>query len=139
MSGHPTNTVPGKKEKYTWEEFERDVKKIAAWARGRQVKNIYGIPRGGLVLAVKLSHTLNLPLVLSREDISRDTLIVDDIIDEGNTIDRLLASIGEHHHIASIFYNKEAKHAPHFFVREKKNWVIFPWETEETSKYDQTI
>lgn len=126
-------------EKYTWEEFDVDCKKIAAWAKERHIKNIYGIPRGGLVAAVKLSHLLDIPLVLNREDISRDTLIVDDIIDEGNTIERLLASIGEHHHIASIFYNKTAKHAPHFFVREKISWVIFPWETEQTSKYDQTI
>lgn len=131
--------MPETKEKYTWEEFDDDCEKIAAWASGRHIKNIYGIPRGGLVLAVKLSHLLDIPLVLNREDISRDTLIVDDIIDEGNTIERLLASIGEHHHIASIFYNKTAKHAPHFFVKKKNGWVIFPWETEETSKYDETI
>lgn len=124
---------------YTWEEFEKDCKEIAAWAKGRHVKNIYGIPRGGLVVAVKLSHLLDVPLVLNREDISRDTLIVDDIIDEGNTVERLLASIGEHHHIASLFYNTTAKHTPHFFVREKKTWVLFPWETKKTSKYDETI
>ncbi|MDO8520906.1 MAG: hypothetical protein Q7S52_02220 [bacterium] len=128
-----------KTEKYTWEAFEEDCKKIAVWAEGQHIKNIYGIPRGGLVAAVKLSHLLDIPLVLNRDDISRDTLIIDDIIDEGNTIERLIASIGEHHHIASIFYNKTAKHTPHFFVREKKSWVVFPWETEQTSKYDQTI
>jgi hypoxanthine phosphoribosyltransferase len=126
-------------EKYTWGEFEEDCKKIAGWASERHVKNVYGIPRGGLVVAVKLSHLLDIPLVLNREDISRDTLIVDDIIDEGNTLERLLAAIGEHHHIASLFYNKTAKHAPHFFAREKKSWVLFPWETEQTSKYDLTI
>lgn len=131
--------MPPKTEKYTWKEFEEDCEKIAHWAKGRHVKNIYGIPRGGLVAAVKLSHLLDIPLVLNREDISRDTLIIDDIIDEGNTIERLLAAIGEHHHIASIFYNKTAKHAPHFYAREKKSWVVFPWETEETSRYDQTI
>lgn len=131
--------MTSKKEKYTWQKFDLDCKKIAAWAQGRHIKNIYGIPRGGLVIAVKLSHLLDIPLVLNRDDISGSTLIVDDIIDEGNTIERLLAVIGEHHHIASIFYNKSAKRAPHFFAREKKNWVVFPWETNATSKYDQTI
>lgn len=126
-------------EKYTWEAFEVDCKKIAAWAKGRHVKNIYGIPRGGLVVAVKLSHLLDVPLILNRDDISRDTLIVDDIVDKGNTIERLLASIGEHHHIASIYSNKAARHVQHFFVRDNKSWVVFPWETEKTSKYDQTI
>ena len=131
--------MPIKKEKYTWEKFDKDCKKIAVWARGQHIKNIYGIPRGGLVIAVKVSHLLDIPVVLNRDDISGATLIVDDIIDEGATIKRLLALIGEHHQVASIFYNKSAKHAPHFFVREKKNWVVFPWETNETSKYDQTI
>ncbi|OGZ08407.1 MAG: hypothetical protein A3D65_03525 [Candidatus Lloydbacteria bacterium RIFCSPHIGHO2_02_FULL_50_13] len=126
-------------EKYTWEDFEEDCRKIALWADGRHIKNVYGIPRGGLVAAVKLSHLLDIPLVLNRDDISRDTLIVDDIIDEGNTIDRLIKMAGEPHHVASIFYNKSAKHAPHFYLREPKCWVLFPWETEQTSKYDQTI
>src|SRR3989338_5561122 len=122
-----------KTEKYTWEEFEKDCAAIANWASGRHIKTIYGIPRGGLVPAVKLSHILDIPLVLNRDDISRDTLIIDDIIDEGNTIDRLIKMAGEPHHVASIFYNKSAKHAPHFYLREPKCWVLFPWETEQTS------
>ncbi|MEK7118076.1 MAG: hypothetical protein AAB869_00515 [Patescibacteria group bacterium] len=128
-----------KTEKYTWGAFEEDCKKIAEWAKGRHIKNIYGIPRGGLVVAVKLSHLLDAPLVLNRDDISRDTLIVDDIVDKGDTVRRLLANIGEHHHVASIFSNKFAKRMPNFFVRENTIWVVFPWETERTSKYDQTI
>lgn len=131
--------MPKKIKKYTWKEFDMDCKKIAAWAHGQHIKNIYGIPRGGLVIAVKLSHLLDIPLVLNRDDISSATLVVDDIVDEGNTIQRLLALIGEHHQVASIFYNKSAKYTPHFFVREKESWVVFPWETNKTSKYDQTI
>jgi hypoxanthine phosphoribosyltransferase len=130
------NTV---REQYTWEEFEHDCVKIAAWAKTKHVKNVYGIPRGGLVIAVKLSHLLDLPVVLNRDDISPDTLIVDDIVDGGGTIERLLALTGRHSHIASIFYNKSATHAPHFFVREKSGWVVFPWETERSSKYDGTL
>lgn len=128
-----------KLEKYRWEEFDADCAKIAAWAKSRHIKNIYGIPRGGLIAAVCLSHLLDLPVVLNRDDISRDTLIIDDIIDKGDTIERLLSAIGEHHHVASLFYNKDAKHAPHFYARERTSWVLFPWETEQTSKYDDTI
>ena len=40
-------------------------------------KNIYGLPRGGLIPAVMLSHRLEIPLV--KGDIGPDTLIVDDI------------------------------------------------------------
>ncbi|OGZ06181.1 MAG: hypothetical protein A3C93_05665 [Candidatus Lloydbacteria bacterium RIFCSPHIGHO2_02_FULL_54_17] len=131
--------MPEKVEKYTWEEFEEDCVKVALWAEGRHIKNVYGIPRGGLVAAVRLSHLLDVPVVLNRDDISRDTLIIDDIIDKGDTVERLLSVIGEHHHVASLYFNKAAKHAPHFFARERKSWVLFPWETERTSKYDKTI
>ena len=91
------------------------------------------------MIAVRLSHLLDIPVVLSKDDIAKGTLIVDDIIDEGNTIERLLSSIGEHHHIASLYFNKTAKHAPHYFAREKKTWVVFPWETDRSSKYDGTV
>lgn len=126
-------------EKYTWEEFEKDCEKIATWAKKLNIKNIYGIPRGGLVIAVKLSHLLDVPIVLNRDDISPDTLIVDDIVDGGHTIERVLAITGRRGHVASIFFNTTATRTPHFFVREKTSWVVFPWETEQTSKYDQTI
>lgn len=128
-----------KREQYSWQEFDKDSEKIAAWAKERHIRNIYGIPRGGLVIAVKLSHLLDLPIVLTRDDITPDTLVVDDIIDGGGTLDRLLAQIGKHQHIASLFHNPTAKCAPTFYAREKTGWVIFPWETKETSRYDFTV
>ncbi|MBI4087388.1 MAG: hypothetical protein HY434_00970 [Candidatus Liptonbacteria bacterium] len=128
------------KEYYTWRQFDEDAKKMAAWAKDRNFSGVYGIPRGGLVIAVKLSHLMNTPLVLSREDITRRTLIVDDIIDGGGTVRRLMASLGQGFEVASIYFNKAAVDAtPSFFAREKKRWVIFPWETEETSRYDGTV
>lgn len=128
-------------EKYTWSLFEKDCEKIATWARVRKFKNIYGIPRGGLILAVKLSHLLNLPIVLDKKDINKKTLIVDDIIDGGDTIERLFSFLGRGKKItiASIFYNHSSKIKPDFFVREKIKWVIFPWETNKSSKYDGTL
>ena len=129
------------KKKYSWSQFEKDVQKISAWAGARDFKNIYGIPRGGLVLAVKLSHILEIPVILDRNDISRDTLVVDDIIDKGVTLKRFLSSFGVRCCVASIFLTKTSEIRPTFFVREKneKPWIIFPWETKETSRYDRTV
>ena len=42
--------------KYTWKEFDEDVKKIVEWLKDKNFSNIYGVPRGGLPLAVKLSN-----------------------------------------------------------------------------------
>jgi len=124
---------------YTWQKFEKDCKKIAAWARRKGFKNIYGIPRGGLVVAIKLSHLLDIPLVLNKEDVMRKTLIVDDVVDAGKTIERLILAIGNKRSVASLYFADGAKMKPDFFVRCKKKWIIFPWETTATSKYDNTI
>lgn len=127
------------KQIYSWFEFEEDVKKIAAWARLQNFKSVYGIPRGGLVLAVKLSHLLDIPLTLHREDITPATLVVDDIVDKGATLERFLFSVDRNCCIASIFLNETSSQKPSFFVRKKERWVVFPWETEETSRYDTTV
>ena len=46
------------------------------------VDSIMGLPRGGLIPAVMLSHRLGLPLVSKP---TKGTLIVDDICDSGET------------------------------------------------------
>ena len=58
---------------------------------GLKFKNIYGVPRGGLIPAVILSHKLNIPLV--KGDIGPDTLVIDDICDSGETLDKLVKNI----------------------------------------------
>ena len=126
-------------QNYTWAEFDKDAKKIAAWAKEKGFKSLYGIPRGGLVLAVVLSHLLDVPVLLSREDITRDTLIVDDIVDGGKTIQGLLTSLGGTFSVASIYCNETAPVRQDFFVRKKEKWVVFPWETLNSSKYDGTF
>lgn len=133
MSGLKT-----KKQYYKWNEFEKDTKKIAEWARKEKFKSVYGIPRGGLILAVKLSHLLDIPQVLYANDITPNTLVVDDIVDSGATMDRFLFSFGTKIKFASIFSDAQVKTKPNFSVRNKKGWVIFPWETDETSRYDGT-
>ena len=119
---------------YTWQQFDADCRKIAAWAKGKNFKNVYGIPRGGLPVAVKLSHLLDLPLTLDTKDITPRTLVAEDIVDTGKTIERLFRSCGENIKVASLYVGPKTKTKPNFFVRKKKNWVLFPWETASTSK-----
>ncbi|MEY2749954.1 MAG: hypothetical protein RLZZ168_1970 [Cyanobacteriota bacterium] len=48
----------------SWQEFDRAVEQLAAHARQLpEPCGIHGVPRGGLVLAVALSHRLELPLL----------------------------------------------------------------------------
>lgn len=125
-------------DQYTWQQFDEDCEKIAAWARNKDFKTLYGIPRGGLIVAVRLSHVLDIPIVLNKDDITRQTLIVDDIVDTGNTMKYLLSLLGDDAHIASLYVSADAAVQPQFSARRKESWVIFPWETTGTSRYDHT-
>ncbi len=128
------------KEYYTWTQFDEDCEKIKNWAKGHNFKNIFGIPRGGLVVGVRLSHLLNLPMVFEVKDITEMTLVVDDISDSGKTLKMLQAKIGNLPiTVAALFLERKSNFIPAFFCREKTKWVVFPWETDETSKYDSTF
>lgn len=125
---------------YGWEEFDADCEKIAQWAKDKNFTNVYGIPRGGLIIAVKISHLLDIPMVLEKKDISIGTLVVDDIVDKGNTLIRLMGLLNIQSFVtASLYLDPESVVRPDFFVNIKKNWVQFPWETRQSSRYDGTF
>lgn len=131
------------KEYYSWTEYNQDIKELVKQIKAKKLDfdNIYGLPRGGLVVAVSLSHALDKPLIFDVEKITSRTLLVDDIIETGGTLRRLVEKLKlTNPPIAMIYYNKEkATIRPTVYAREQTKWVIFPWETEQSSKYDQTI
>jgi hypoxanthine phosphoribosyltransferase len=113
------------KELMTWEMFHYAIIKLGEKIKShKDFKNIYGIPRGGLVVAVALSHYLNIPLIIHEEDITIDTLIVDDISDTGNTLSRYPNNI-----LATIYITNHTKVIPnHYVFTRKSDWVTYPWE-----------
>ncbi len=48
---------------FTWEEFDKSVEYIAKKCKFLEFSGIYGVPRGGLCLAVALSHKLKINLI----------------------------------------------------------------------------
>jgi uncharacterized protein len=92
---------------------------------GVQIKSITGIQRGGLIPAVMISHKLNIPYV-SR--INKDTLVVDDICDTGQT---LQDSIGLY--TAALHYKPTAMTTPDFYAKEVgPEWIVYPWERKDS-------
>lgn len=85
--------------------------------------SIYGIPRGGLIPAVMLSHKTGLPLV---QTIGKDTLVVDDICDSGVTMSKMPGqfTLVLHHkpHTSCFTPNIYGK------VHKGEEWLIYPWE-----------
>ncbi len=131
------------KEYYSWQEYDRDARVIGVTLAGQSdnFDNIYGLPRGGLVLAVSLSHLLSKPLIFDFDEVTSRTLLVDDIIETGHTLKRLLSRFKKDKpFVAAIYYNQEKSAVtPDIFAHKQTKWVVFPWETESSSKYDNTI
>ena len=112
-----------------WIEIERYVIKIANSIKrsGKKYSSIYGIPRGGLIPAVLLSHKLNLPLADELKN-DKKMLIVDDISDSGKTLEKIKAKNNKND-IATIFVRRGSTVMPRFYGKKiGKEWLIFPWE-----------
>ena len=67
---------------FTWREFDKSVEQIANKRRFKEFSGIYGVPRGGLCLAVALSHKLKINLI---SEPMKNSLIVDDVYEKGIT------------------------------------------------------
>jgi hypoxanthine phosphoribosyltransferase len=152
---------------YSYNDFQEGIEDIAKQIEQSEFKPdlIVGIVRGGSVPAVYLSHRLKIPVQMvhwNTRDSSKwgnesncwipeaifddglKVLLVDDIVDGGDTIRELLAdwqtSIAgwgqlpvDNIRISSMIYNTAQDVTPHFYHQtidrtEDQRWVIFPWE-----------
>ena len=132
----------------SYKQYEEMVDKISVWVKhiSGEIDNIgaiYGLPRGGLPIAVSLSHTLKLPLLMNYYDrkvvTDKKILVVDDIADTGNT----LKDFGNKHNIiCTLHYHQQSIVKPDYYVEEKGDrWIVYPWEerdSEEVQDYLKT-
>lgn len=122
-----TNTKDREKLLVNSDIFKFLIKLLADKIRNQKqfFRNLYGVPRGGSVVAVYLSHELNIPIG-RKDQIHNDTLIVDDIVDSGLTLQYWKKVYGNQ--FASLFI-RDAKTKPDFYVNNaEKFWVVFPYE-----------
>ena len=117
---------------FTWSEFDKSVEKIAFKCRFKEFSGIYGVPRGGLCLAVALSHKLNIELI---SEPIKNSLIVDDVYETGTTLATLKNIEG------AMFFVLFSKINPTWwntvFISKKSQWIVFPWEYTLNSKSDR--
>jgi hypoxanthine phosphoribosyltransferase len=96
------------------------------------IQYIYGFPRGGLPIAVHLSHHLNIPLyphkIINYPLNDNCILYVDDIADTGATL-----NIFQYDFTATLFIKNRSKTMPMFYVEKVPDdlWIVFPWERED--------
>lgn len=131
-----------KKVFFEWLEVDDAADFIIKELKGIKIDLVAGIPRGGLILAVILSHKLDVPLVLDPLLYSdKRILIVDDISDTGKTFLSLLDKIDPRERAyrpitATIHFKPSSRFAPDIYYKETEDWIVYPWETPETSKID---
>ena len=117
---------------FTWSEFDNAVEDIANKCNFLEFSGIYGVPRGGLCLAVALSHKLNLNLI---SEPKKNSLIVDDVYETGLTLKNFKDIEG------AVFFVLFSKSKPKWwnsvFTAKKNEWIVFPWENTLDSINDR--
>ena len=126
------------KEYISWSKLDKYVDLLVNWCQPLvdegKLGAIYGLPRGGLPIAVMLSHRLDLPLLMNYYDrkivTDKQILVVDDIADTGHTLKDF---VNEHNVIVTIHYHKQSIVTPNYFCAYKyDDWIVYPWETEHS-------
>jgi len=117
----------GNKVYLSWDDINILVEDLCQTiaASGAEIKSITGIQRGGLIPAVMISHKLHIPFV-SR--INKDTLVVDDICDTGETLKNTIGT-----YTATLHYKPTAIFTPDFYSKEVgTEWIVYPWERSDS-------
>ena len=117
---------------FTWSEFDKSVEHIANKCKVLKFSGIYGVPRGGLCLAVALSHKLKIDMIPKP---IKNSLIVDDIYETGITLNTFKDIEG------AMFFVLFSKIKPTWWntvhISEKSEWIVFPWENTLNSQKDR--
>ena len=136
---------------YSYQEFVKDVKKLAAAIEG--FDTFLAVARGGLTLAHFLAEAKDVRNVKSVSVISYEgtkqlddvqvsqlpdlhgskrVLVVEDIVDTGATLNVLLSKLKQRYpdtqfQTAALFYKRSATFRPDFFVQYADEWIEFFW------------
>lgn len=126
----------------SWDDIEVLVKKLCdkILISNLEIKDIWGLPRGGLIPAVMVSHKLGIPM--TKGTITPNTLIIDDICDSGVTFANYFKKYQEEYAFAFNLKTACLHYKPHTSVFEptlfanqwsSNNWIIYPWERDDSN------
>jgi len=115
-----------------WRDIEEFLQKMEHEHELEEFTGVYGIPRGGVCLAVMLSHRLNIPYFGAPFP---GCLIVDDICDSGESLAHYIIDSSKtckNYRTATLVCNTNNKLGikPTYYLQEHTQgcWVVFPWE-----------
>lgn len=115
-----------------WGEYHALIRELVSQIPKSKYRYVYGVPRGGLIPAVMISHELEIELTtalpLSPDFYPFPILVVDDLVDSGMTLRKCK------HDTATLFMKPDSVTRPTYFGEVTDKLVIFPYEIEKEVK-----
>jgi hypoxanthine phosphoribosyltransferase len=115
----------------TWRDVDAFIDNVITFYPGKGITGVYGIPRGGIILASILSYRMEVPMLMAPH---KGCIIIDDIADSGETLlhyDKNTSGGGEDkgYHIVTMFFRPGSLVKPeyHMYLKTDK-WIVYPWE-----------
>ena len=144
----------------SWDQIYGLLLKLAEAVRksGFEPDVIVGVSRGGWIPArimsdllenpklanvtvefyVGLAETKNEPIITQPVSVSvkdKRVLVVDDLADTGESLKLVNSHLKKHGasevKIATIYYKPWSIIVPHYYEKETRRWIVFPWEQKE--------
>lgn len=105
----------------SWEEITDWISELATLIKDKNYIGVYGIPRGGIILATLLSYKTGLPMLQAP---CQNCLVVDDDASTGLT----LLPFYNRYDIALMYKNPDCKLKPTYLYKEYgKIFKVFVW------------
>lgn len=120
--------------KLTWKDITEQAHKIAFRNAHRHIIDVYGVPQGGAPVAILVAQQLGRPVADSPTP--GQTLVVDDLVDSGTTLDRY----HKQGFIVDACYRKS--HSPESLAplaTIQDGWLTFPWERNDGDPTDAVV
>jgi len=124
----------------SWKWVDDQIDELAKRLKDKKLRYISGIPRGGLIPAIMLSHKLGVTYIpfdeakkFSRHDLrfkNEDILLVDDICDSGVT----MKDYAPRFITATLCLRYVSETIPEYYGEkiEDDRWLVFPWERNDS-------
>ena len=141
---------------YSYDLFKKDAQILVDKCRDFDPEVLLAVARGGLTLSHLMAQALDMRNLYTLNSIhyegelkletfnifnipdlssAKKVLIVDDIVDSGETMREILKVLKEkfpkvEFKLATLFYKNTALIKPDFTVREANEWIDFFWEVD---------
>ena len=129
-------------QKVNWNDIEEIIKKLSEriLQLNRSFSSITTISRGGLIPSRLIADALNIKKIyVDQNNISSDSLFVDDIFDSGKTFNNIFLHVDDDSKFifATLYARRGMKYPEQLIYGEKTfdtSYVVFPWDKLEFKK-----